>query len=164
MPLPAPRIVPRTWIRTLFPVQTNLQRFEHLRLERLRLQPGAIVGRSPDRRLTTRREKLDFGMDPFHHRAEVAAAVGVVAAAGPLAAISTFSCDIAHQVSAGLDVGATAAPQNNLMSRFTKTVSTIDSAIDHSRQPGRKRTCVRSPGRFQITNIAQHPGGSRIQR
>ena len=32
-------------------------------------------------------------------------------------------------------------------------VSPIDSTIDKRRQPGRKRTCVRSPDRFQITNI-----------
>jgi hypothetical protein len=35
-------------------------------------------------------------------------------------------------------------------------VSPIDSTIDKRRQPGRKRTCVRSPDRFQITNIAHH--------
>ena len=32
-------------------------------------------------------------------------------------------------------------------------VSAIERTIDHRRQPGMKRTCVRSPDRFQITNI-----------
>jgi hypothetical protein len=46
------------------------------------------------------------------------------------------------------------ATQNNLISKFTKMVSAIESTIDQTRQPGMKRTCVRSPDRFQITNIA----------
>jgi hypothetical protein len=29
--------------------------------------------------------------------------------------------------------------------------------IDQRRQPGMKRTCVRSPDRFQITNILYRP-------
>jgi hypothetical protein len=45
------------------------------------------------------------------------------------------------------------AAQNNLISRFTKMVSAIESTIDQTRQPGKKRTCVRSPDLFQITNI-----------
>jgi hypothetical protein len=45
-------------------------------------------------------------------------------------------------------------PQNSLISTFTKTVSAIESTIDQTRQPGMKRTCVRSPDRFQIMNIA----------
>ena len=44
--------------------------------------------------------------------------------------------------------------QNNLISRFTRMVSVIERTIDHTRQPGMKRTCVRSPDCFQITNIA----------
>lgn len=32
-------------------------------------------------------------------------------------------------------------------------VSAIESTIDQTRQPGMKRTCVRSPDRFQIKNI-----------
>jgi hypothetical protein len=32
-------------------------------------------------------------------------------------------------------------------------VSAIESTIDQTRQPGMKRTCVRSPDPFQITNI-----------
>ena len=36
-------------------------------------------------------------------------------------------------------------------------VSAIESAIDQTRQPGMNRTCVRSPDRFQITNIAHTP-------
>jgi hypothetical protein len=32
-------------------------------------------------------------------------------------------------------------------------VSAIERTIDQRRQPGMKRTCVRSPDRFQITNI-----------
>src|SRR5829696_1196382 len=63
-----------------------------------------------------------------------------------------------------LALGPGRCTQNNLMSRFTKTVSTIESTIDQSRQPGRKRTCVRSPGRFQITNIAQHAGGCGTEK
>jgi hypothetical protein len=47
--------------------------------------------------------------------------------------------------------------QNNLISRFTKIVSATESTIDETRQPGMKRTCVRSPDRFQITNIAHRP-------
>ena len=43
--------------------------------------------------------------------------------------------------------------QNNLISRFTRMVSAIESTIDQTRQPGMRRTCVRSPDRFQITNI-----------
>ena len=44
--------------------------------------------------------------------------------------------------------------QSNLISRFTMMVSAIDSTIDQTRHPGMKRTCVRSPDRFQIMNIA----------
>ena len=33
-------------------------------------------------------------------------------------------------------------------------VSAIESTIDQTRQPVMKRTCARSPDRFQITNIA----------
>lgn len=36
-------------------------------------------------------------------------------------------------------------------------MSAIEGTIDQRRQPGMKRTCVRSPDRFQITNIAQGP-------
>ena len=43
--------------------------------------------------------------------------------------------------------------QNNRISRFTKMVSAIESAIDQTRQPGMKRTWVRSPDRFQIAII-----------
>jgi hypothetical protein len=49
------------------------------------------------------------------------------------------------------------ATQNNLISKFTKMVSAIESTIDQTRQPGMKRTCVRSPDRFQITNMAYAP-------
>ena len=44
--------------------------------------------------------------------------------------------------------------QNNLISKFTRMVSATESTIDQTRQPGMKRTCARSPDRFQITNIA----------
>jgi hypothetical protein len=37
-------------------------------------------------------------------------------------------------------------------------VSAIERTIDQSRQPGRNRTRVRSPDRFQITNIVYPPG------
>jgi hypothetical protein len=40
-------------------------------------------------------------------------------------------------------------------------VSAIESTIDQIRQPGMKRTCVRSPDRFQITNNAQTPAPPR---
>ena len=43
--------------------------------------------------------------------------------------------------------------QYNLIKRFTKMVSAIDSASDQMRQPGMKRTRVRSPDCFQITNM-----------
>ena len=46
------------------------------------------------------------------------------------------------------------ATQNNLISKFTKMVSAIESTIDQTRHPGMKRTCVRSPDRFHTTNIA----------
>ena len=36
-------------------------------------------------------------------------------------------------------------------------VSAIESTIDPTRQPGMKRTCVRSPDRFQIKNIVPRP-------
>ena len=49
------------------------------------------------------------------------------------------------------------ATQNNLISKFTKMVSAIESTIDQTRQPGMKRTSVRSPDRFQITNMAYAP-------
>jgi hypothetical protein len=41
---------------------------------------------------------------------------------------------------------------------FSRIVSAIESTIDQTRHPGMKRTCVRSPDRFQITNI-----GHRLQ-
>jgi hypothetical protein len=47
--------------------------------------------------------------------------------------------------------------QNNLISKFTTIVSAIESTIDQTRQPGMKRICVRSPDRFQITNMAYAP-------
>jgi hypothetical protein len=52
-----------------------------------------------------------------------------------------------------VSLGEAETAQNNLISRFTKMVSAIESTIDQTRQPGMKRTCVRSPDPFQITNI-----------
>src|SRR5262245_57403715 len=69
--------------QNLVSVETDLLQVDHLRLEGVRLQPGAIIRRSPDRRLVTGREKLDFGMDEFHQRVEIAPAVGLVATPHP---------------------------------------------------------------------------------
>jgi hypothetical protein len=63
-------------------------------------------------------------------------------------------------------------PQDSLISTFTKTVSAIESTIDQIRQPGMKRTCVRSPDRFRIENTSHplrvgpdrhQPGGTRFR-
>src|SRR3954454_21503955 len=59
-------------------VETNFQRFDYLRLERVRLKPGTIIRRSRNRRLTTGGKKLDFGMNPFHCCVEIAPVVSVV--------------------------------------------------------------------------------------
>jgi hypothetical protein len=46
-------------------------------------------------------------------------------------------------------------PQSSLMSTFARIVSATDRTIDQTRHPGIKRTWVRSPARFQITNIGR---------
>src|SRR5688500_42785 len=61
----------------------------------------------------------------------------------------------AERLPGGLgDVCCPVPPQSNQISRFTRMVSPSERTSDQTRQPGMKRTCVRSPDCFQITNIA----------
>jgi hypothetical protein len=83
----------------LVSIDTDLQQFECLRLERVRLQPGAVSRRSSDWRLTTHPQKLDFGVDPFHRRVKIASAVGLVApshSGGDLVLLRHRPCSISR--------------------------------------------------------------------